>query len=525
MAKQKNYRPLVEYLINSNKDVVRLTFKEIEDILGFELAPSARTYRQNWSNNEHETLTQGWLPAGYESFDVSMSKQVAHFRKVGSPSDVSPKVRIVRTNNAATTRNKSIETRGNVILLNKPFLGGWLDNEGHIGHEIIDFLLDDNGNYYVYNNPWGACPANIWIDGTTRLERITAEKYIGKYMVLTSDTHNKAFDILYVIELKEKLHRGHTTQGEDEEFRNINCSQEIVDLIKKLDVKYNGKYLHEIFGYESLCLTFSGKKIYKATEPITVTGLDYNFQRNKGYIYDDDYPNDYAKVIGIIESSIADGKLEEFTPRNVNHEQINDINAKKTFLDLIAMQESEQVYTNILHSILSEPGMINAFCNKFKENKIFDVNGTFKVFRETKVVDGRMDVCAESQNQRVIIENKVYSGLNGLKPADNKTQLSTYYDWGSEKSMKPLCFVVAPNFRVGEIKREIHDLDKRMEPIYLIKTYGDIADFIEEQYKNNKISSKYVYYSLMPQIINAFRNYSYSTKEDFYASKFLEASN
>lgn len=79
----------------------------------------------------------------------------------------------------------------------------------------------------------------------------------------------------------------------------------------------------------------------------------------------------------------------------------------------------------------------------------------FNVFRETKVVDGRMDVCAENDRQRVIIENKVYSGLNGLKPADNETQLSTYYHWGIEKELEPLCMVVAPNFRVSEISREI----------------------------------------------------------------------
>lgn len=81
--------------------------------------------------------------------------------------------------------------------------------------------------------------------------------------------------------------------------------------------------------------------------------------------------------------------------------------------------------------------------------------------------------------------------------------------------MNPLCFVVAPNFRVNEIKREIQEHNHRMELIYLIKTYGDIADFIERQYKSNKISDRYIYYSLIPQIINAFRNYSYSTKELF----------
>lgn len=79
-------------------------------------------------------------------------------------------------------------TSGHVVLLNKLFSGGWLDEDGHIGHEIIDFLLTDDGKYFVYNNPWGACPNDIWIDGTKMLERNSEEKYTGKYMVLTGPT-------------------------------------------------------------------------------------------------------------------------------------------------------------------------------------------------------------------------------------------------------------------------------------------------------------------------------------------------
>lgn len=116
MAKQKNYRPLVEYLINSNKDIVKLTFNEIEEILGFELAPSAKKYRQNWSNNVHETLTQAWLPAGYESFDVSMSKQIAHFKKVGT-AVVSDKKVYKRTINK---RVKAVNSPEDEILLDIP---------------------------------------------------------------------------------------------------------------------------------------------------------------------------------------------------------------------------------------------------------------------------------------------------------------------------------------------------------------------------------------------------------------------
>ncbi len=55
MAKRRDYSLLTNFLINSNQDIVKLTFNEIEEILGFELAPSARTHTPNWSNNEHET--------------------------------------------------------------------------------------------------------------------------------------------------------------------------------------------------------------------------------------------------------------------------------------------------------------------------------------------------------------------------------------------------------------------------------------------------------------------------------------
>lgn len=54
----------------------------------------------------------------------------------------------------------------NVIILNKQFLGSWLDNEGNIAHEIINFILDDNNNHYIYNVPYGECRSDIWIEGS-----------------------------------------------------------------------------------------------------------------------------------------------------------------------------------------------------------------------------------------------------------------------------------------------------------------------------------------------------------------------
>ena len=64
-----------------------------------------------------------------------------------------------------------------------------------------------------------------------------------------------------------------------------------------------------------------------------------------------------------------------------------------------------------------------------------------------------------------------------------------------------------------------------MVGIYDIKTYGEIADFLTNEYSAGNIPASYTYYGLIPQIINAFRNLSYSTKEDLYARMFLDASN
>lgn len=249
----------------------------------------------------------------------------------------------------------------------------------------------------------------------------------------------------------------------------------------------------------------------------------YNFQRNKGYLYSDKNAEDYQLMETLIENSIKNGCLEEFTPRSVNAEQIGKLNVNKTFLDLIGLESNEQVFTNILHSILEQKDMFVRFCERFKSTKYFDSQVKFNIYRETKIVAGRMDICAESEKQRVIIENKVNSGLNGIRPIDHKTQLSAYYQWGTEKCVEPLCFIVAPNSRLAEIKKEIKKMDPCMEDIYQIISYGEIGEFLEDEKEN--IPVLYEYYDLLPQIIDSFNNLAYLTKEDLYARMFLNATN
>ena len=434
-------------------------------------------------------------------------------------------------------KENSSEIVKEVIILNKPFLGDWLDNPENIGHEIIDFLKTDKGEIYAYNNPYGQSPKErkFWVEGTKGLVRLKSERYVAKYLVLCGGEHNKDFDILYVLKLEEKLHRYSRSKKADV----LSKIQERIkkDIIDKRGISYNGKKLYEIYkNDDSLYVTFKIKEIFKAINPIPVTGLkDYKFQRNKGYLYSDKNShdsdknsNDFEIVNKIITNGLQnigneDSIFESFIPKCVSKTSISSSSSSNTFIDLIMEENNEQIFTNILFSLLKDGNLFNDFCNEFKGSKTFCLDDKFDVFREAKVVGGRIDVCADSKSQRVVIENKINSGLNGLRPVINSSQLSQYYLWAKDgKIHDPLCFIVLPDSRKTEIKKEIERKDPAMKDIYNVIGYGEIANFLEVEVKHKKMDG-YLYKFLLPQIIQAFKNLSKTTQADLYANLFLEA--
>lgn len=75
------YRYLSSYLKNSGKDQIRLTFAEIENLIGFQLSPSARKNRANWANSETQSLACSWLKVGYKAVEVNLEKEYVVFEK------------------------------------------------------------------------------------------------------------------------------------------------------------------------------------------------------------------------------------------------------------------------------------------------------------------------------------------------------------------------------------------------------------------------------------------------------------
>jgi hypothetical protein len=77
------YAPLRQYLMERSEPIVRLTFGEIERILGVDLPKSARQYRPWWANEEAGTHVhaRAWLDAGRRTANVDINAGTVEFTR------------------------------------------------------------------------------------------------------------------------------------------------------------------------------------------------------------------------------------------------------------------------------------------------------------------------------------------------------------------------------------------------------------------------------------------------------------
>lgn len=77
----QKYRALTNYLKNSCEEQIKLSFKEIEQILGFNLPPCAYNNRANWANSTSQSLARSWLKVGYKTIEVNLKQEYVVFEK------------------------------------------------------------------------------------------------------------------------------------------------------------------------------------------------------------------------------------------------------------------------------------------------------------------------------------------------------------------------------------------------------------------------------------------------------------
>ncbi len=394
------------------------------------------------------------------------------------------------------------------ILLNKPFNGSWTYQDGNIAHEIIDFFLTDKGEYYVYNIPYGR----------------TCNGRVPDYIVLTSGLKKgtNIVKIEYIIKPIEAVHalgystrnKGDNKDGEvDNNTRkssNIDNRQKVENIIKKKEIRYGGKLLSELYDVKTdvgLLISYKAEWIKKPKEPLFFDFKEsgYIFQHAYGYISNESEKKSkaYHALKKKIEELDQKGELVELplSPIDVHTKKFSGLTfSKTTFLDFILKTNSEECYTNLLYNLfVSDKNLFCKFVQELlKKEKVCSISSFINtnlkyINREKSVSRGRMDICAEFEINgmihRIVLENKVDSGLNGKGGAENQTQLTQYYNWATENGATPHCFILVPNYHEQFLLDEIEVCDKDMANNYNIIKYSDIFDFIKAHrcdIKNNR---------------------------------------
>ena len=76
------YEPLAEFLKKQPTGEVRMSFTEIERVIGGKLPPKAQHHRAWWSNSpSNNVMTKAWLKAGFRSEQVDMAERKLVFRR------------------------------------------------------------------------------------------------------------------------------------------------------------------------------------------------------------------------------------------------------------------------------------------------------------------------------------------------------------------------------------------------------------------------------------------------------------
>lgn len=76
-----NFEKLSNFLMQKNENKIKISFKEIEKIIDFDLPYSAYNYICFWANNNH-TAFSCWLDVGYKTGKVNLNDKFVEFEKV-----------------------------------------------------------------------------------------------------------------------------------------------------------------------------------------------------------------------------------------------------------------------------------------------------------------------------------------------------------------------------------------------------------------------------------------------------------
>lgn len=380
--------------------------------------------------------------------------------------NVSPKIKKSRTEDYEET-----------IIIERMYAGGYLDD--NIGHEIINTFRTDLGENYIYISPWG----------------IINSKYQNtKAVLLVRLINEHCYEVIgYASQLKLLLSQ--------EAMQNRKQAREIEDkrqhaIIEENEITYGGLPINELFSEQ------------ENTVYVTFKAENYRSVKNQSkiYIVDDESHVLNENYIFIPEFRFSNQSLKLYAPKNtrqkafeaidalINTEQYwenNNTSSKishskatdSTFglLDVIGKSDDELVYSNwIGYYLKNYPRMMQRFAEDVLGLSLSD--GLTEIKREYH----NIDLWLEDDENIVVIENKIKSGINGvdadrhdLKSDMIQSQLSKYYsfaeDEAEKKNKKTNYFIFLPDYSYKDEDLSVYLMAEK----YTVIRYSEISSFFD----------------------------------------------
>lgn len=441
--KNTKYQPLTEYLLKSNKDEITLSFSEIEAILGFTLPGSAKNYAVNWSNTKSVGLPWAWLNAGYKTHNTDMKKGIVHFTKIGLLEELK-------------TPNKTAKAKTNMrtYVIARMYAGSYLNEK--LGGEAINLLHDDNGNNYIFVGPYG------FID----------KKYDDTVegIILTRLTKAGCFEILGITKTSKDSQVTYQN-GPTLKKRFENARTHLTEYAHKNNIKYGGVYLRDInngafFGAD---ITFKSDELLLPNEDIFITddhNTDYKVEGSKVFnLCDKRFPNQSLHCyVTNIENPNSFKQIEKLIKMDElwDKGRINKIEDNKVidkhfnYLDVIRKEYDALVYSNLFSYIFKTyPEVFVDFANKVLG---LTISAPYSIERER----ANIDLWIEDENNILVIENKIKSGINGVSARHDfseggliQSQLLKYFNYAEKEkdNKRTSYFIFVPNYNKIDLKQ------------------------------------------------------------------------
>lgn len=176
------YEILGNYLRNRGRSNITLNFKEIENMLNFQLPNSSKKYRAWWTDDpNHVQAYDGWLKFSYKVKTVDFEKEIVNFIKIEGVKLIELKI---DTESKQSFRNIAYKFEKKCKeLLSNYFKINLKSGEIHGIHKLFDFVSDDksivgDAKYYTLVNGKSLPPAkfsviaeHVWLLEKTKAKR------------------------------------------------------------------------------------------------------------------------------------------------------------------------------------------------------------------------------------------------------------------------------------------------------------------------------------------------------------------